>query len=311
MESYEIFIPKSFDGDYKNILELFQELSRIYGTIQSGDELVFVFEKTRWMNAEMTTFLAMIFDHAVRNEIKVFAKLDSMSLKTKEILLKNGFLTNFGILEEVEDIHDTTIRFFKAKTNKQEKIDQYIHNELFRSISNKTSPEFLNEIYENLWEIIHNVIDHSKSDYLYMCGQHYPRKPRGSMNGKVSFAISDIGIGLLENIKNKTNIVTDLDAFTWAFKEGTTTKDSADGGLGLFEIKEKLKNKGSILAISNQGYYRIAKNGKEFFNPFPFNISGTLVVITLFLDDCMKNYEENDTIEKEEISVEDDFLELF
>ncbi|MDU0404056.1 hypothetical protein KF7HA_02438 [Lactococcus lactis] len=228
-------------------------------------------------------------------------------------MLKNGFLTNFGILEEVEDTYDTTIRFFKSNMNDQERIDQYIYNELFRSISKKTSSEFLNEIYENLWEVIHNVIDHSKSDYLYMCGQHYPRKPRGSVNGKVSFAISDIGIGLLENIKNKTDIITDLEAFTWAFKEGTTTKNSADGGLGLFEIKEKLKDKGSILAISNQGYYRIAKNGREIFKPFPFNISGTLVVITLFLDDCMKNSEENVTIDEEEkqISIDDDFFDLF
>ncbi|MDU0404055.1 hypothetical protein KF7HA_02437 [Lactococcus lactis] len=43
------------------------------------------------MNAEMTTFLAMIFDHAVRNKIKVFAKLDSMSLKTKQNFAQKWF----------------------------------------------------------------------------------------------------------------------------------------------------------------------------------------------------------------------------
>ncbi|MFK5292559.1 hypothetical protein ACI3PH_19130 [Lactococcus lactis] len=170
----------------------------------------------------------------------------------------------------------------------------------------------MNEIYENLWEIIHNVIDHSKSSYLYMCGQHYPRKPFGTKNGMVSFAISDIGIGLLENIKSKIKIKEDREAFKWAFEEGTTTKEKFDGGLGLFEIKDKLSNKGRVLVVANQGYYKISKTGVETFKPFPFDIPGTLVVITLFLDECLKTSNESDIIEKgSKLIKEDDFFDLF
>lgn len=312
LSKYEIYIPERLDGDYINILKLFQELSNIDNKLENGDKIIFNFENTRWIDAEMTTFLAMIFDHVVRNGVKVYANLNNMSVKTKELLLKNGFLTHFGIQNRIEDTYNTTIRFFKSNVNNEGKIDKYIYEELFSSISQKTSPEFLNEIYENLWEIIHNVIDHSKSSYLFMCGQHYPRKPFGTKNGMVSFAISDIGIGLLENIKSKIKIKEDREAFKWAFEEGTTTKEKFDGGLGLFEIKDKLSNKGRVLVVANQGYYKISKTGVETFKPFPFDIPGTLVVITLFLDECLKTSNESDIIEKgSKLIKEDDFFDLF
>lgn len=312
LESYEIYIPERLDGDYRNILKLFQEFSNIDNKLENGDEIIFNFENTRWIDAEMTTFLAMIFDHVVRSGVKVYANLNNMSLKTKELLLKNGFLTHFGIQGKIEDTYNTTIRFFKSNIDNADSIDRYIYEELFSSISQKTSPDFLNEIYENLWEIIHNVIDHSKSSYLYMCGQHYPRKPFGTKNGMVSFAISDIGIGLLENIKSKVKIQGDREAFQWAFEEGTTTKEKLDGGLGLFEIKDKLSDKGRVLVVANQGYYKISKNGAETFKPFPFDIPGTLVVITLFLDECLKTSKESGTIEEgDKLIREDDFFDLF
>lgn len=312
MAEYEIYIPLRLDGDYKNILKLFQEFSNIDKVLMKGDEIIFNFENTRWIDAEMTTFLAMIFDHIVRRKAKVYARLNNMSLKTKELLLKNGFLTHFGIEDRIEDTYNTTIRFFKSNVDNESKINKYIFDELFSSIREKTSPEFLNEIYENLWEIIHNVIDHSQSNYLYMCGQHYPRKPFGTENGMVSFAISDIGIGLLDNIKNKTKMKSDEKIFQWAFEEGNTTKDKLDGGLGLFEIKDKLSGKGRIMVVANQGYYKIAKNGSETFKSFPFDIPGTLVVFTLFLDECLKTPKENDIIEEEsKLISKDDFYDLF
>lgn len=45
-------------------------------------------------------------------------------------------------------------------------------------------------IKENLFEVIHNIRDHSNSNKVFMCGQFYPNKDR------LTFAISDIGIGL-------------------------------------------------------------------------------------------------------------------
>ena len=68
-----------------------------------------------------------------------------------------------------------------------EEIDEYIDDELLRQIRTKTSEDFLGEIKEALLEIIHNVRDHSHSDVLYMCGQHYPRKPRDSKKGNHIF----------------------------------------------------------------------------------------------------------------------------
>ena len=300
MSDYKVFIPKSLDKDYNNMYELIEQLSNIDALLLEGDEVTLYFEKSRWIDAEMTVFLGMICDHLMKRGVRPFAVLDNMALKTKELLKKNGFLTQFGIEEYVKDEYNTTIKFFKsriANEDDEERINEYIYSELFRSIKEKTSDEFLNEINASIWEIIHNVIDHSQSNYLYMCGQFYPQKRYGTENGKISFAISDIGIGLLKNIKTRTNIVENKKAFDWAFEKGTSTKENIDGGVGLFEIKNKLRDKGEILVVSNEGYYNLNKEGKEQYYPFPFVVSGTLVIITLYLDDCVNNDIENRSIE--------------
>lgn len=284
---HQIFIPKTLDNEYKNISELYQQIDDVLLLLNQNDQVIFNFENIRWLNAEMTVFLGMIFSTVTDKGATVYAKLENLSLKTKEILLKNGFLKHFSLNYELEDTYNTTIPFFRSSITQIEKIDRYIDCELLQHIKSKTSDEFLGEIKEALLEIIHNVRDHSKSDVLYMCGQHYPRIPRGSRNGKVSFAISDNGIGIVENIKMKDHFFEEtVEYFEWAFDKGTSTKDRFDSGVGLYELKKKLHGKGEIKVIANNGFYHIDKTGYITFSEFPFYISGTLVIITFFLDDC-------------------------
>ncbi|HEM4130002.1 TPA: hypothetical protein U1W61_001734 [Streptococcus suis] len=287
MTKYEIKIPRTLDNEYVNLSELYSQVDEILPQIQAGDDITFNFENIRWINAEMTVFLGMLFSAITSNGGKVYAILENLSLKSKEILLKNGFLKNFGLDYELPDTYNTTIPFYRSSIKKIEQIDEYIDKELLSHIQTKTSSEFLGEIKESLLEIIHNVRDHSGSKVIYMCGQHYPRKPFGSQNGTITFAVSDNGIGLIENIKTKhPSFVDTVDYFNWAFDKGTSTKNRYDSGVGLYELKKKLLGKGEIKIISNNGYYHIDKTGYSTFLEFPFDISGTLVVITFFLDDC-------------------------
>ncbi|MEI4352232.1 hypothetical protein V9Z49_02045 [Streptococcus suis] len=290
MIDYEILIPHTLDGNYENIVSLYRQLDDILPILTENDRVVFNFGKIRWINAEMTVFLSMLFSAVEDKGASVYAILENISLKSKEILLKNGFLKHFGLEHDLEDIYATTIPFFRSSIKKIERIDEYIDEELLKHIRNKTSEEFLGEIKESLLEIIHNVRDHSRSDVIYMCGQHYPRKPQGTLNGTISFAISDNGIGLIENIKTKHPHFEDtVDYFEWAFNKGTSTKERYDSGVGLYELKKKLRGKGEIKIISNTGYYYIDQEGYSIFFEFPFDISGTLVLITFFLDNCQSS----------------------
>lgn len=297
MTDYEIFLPRILDNEYDNLNELYHQLDDILPYLSNEDEVYFNFENIRWINAEMTVFLGMLFSAVTDRGADVYAVIENLSLKSKEILLKNGFLKQFGLKYELADTYNTTIPFFRETIERIDEIDEYIDDELLRQIRNKTSEEFLGEIKEALLEIIHNVRDHSHSDVLYMCGQHYPRKPRGSQDGTISFAISDNGIGMIENIKTKGHSFSKTeDYFEWAFDRGTSTKERYDSGVGLYELKKKLRGKGEIKIVSNNGYYHIDKTGDITFLEFPFNVSGTLVIITFFLDDC-QNPSLSDTID--------------
>lgn len=289
--SYEIKIPKILDNEYTNLCELYEQLNEILPHLKLEDEVVFNFENIRWINAEMTVYLGMLFSAVTSRGGKVYAILENLSLKSKEILLKNGFLKNFGLDHELADTYNTTIPFYRSSIKDIEQIDEYIDRKLLSHIKTKTSSAFLGEIKESLLEIIHNVRDHSGSKVIYMCGQHYPRKPYGSQNGTISFAVSDNGVGLIENIKTKRlPFDNTVDYFDWAFDKGTSTKDRYDSGVGLYELKKKLLGKGEIKIISNNGYYHIDKTGYSIFSEFPFDISGTLVIITFFLDNCQKSF---------------------
>lgn len=287
MMTYKIVLPKTLDHQYCNLTELYTQVDNVLMMLTEGDEVVFDFKNIRWINAEMTVFLGMIFSGVTSRGANVYALLDNLSLKSKEILLKNGFLKHFGLKYELNDTYNTTIPFFREFIYNIDEIDEYIDDELLRQIRDKTSEEFLGEIKEALLEIIHNVRDHSHSNVLYMCGQHYPRKPRGSQNGTISFAITDNGVGMIENIKNKGHSFSEtVDYFEWAFDKGTSTKENYDSGVGLYLLKKKLHGKGEIKIVSNNGYYHIDRTGYITFLEFPFNISGTLAIITLSLDDC-------------------------
>ena len=301
MAKYEIFLPRTLNNEYPILLELYQQIENILPVLEEKDSVVFNFENIRWINAEMTVFLGMVFSEVTARGAKVYALLDNLSLKSKEILLKNGFLKHFGLEYELDDTYNTTIPFFREFIYNIDVIDEYIDDELLRQIRTKTSDDFLSEIKEALLEIIHNVRDHSHSDVLYMCGQHYPRKPSDSKKGSISFAISDNGIGMIENIKNKGHSFPDsVDYFEWAFDKGTSTKENYDSGVGLYLLKKKLNGKGEIKIVSNNGYYHIDKTGYTTFLEFPFNVSGTLAIITLFLDDCQTT-SLSDTIDLSEL----------
>ena len=91
MTEHNIAIPRILDADYKNLSELYEQLNKILPSLTEEDEVIFNFENIRWLNAEMTVFLGMLFSAVTDRNATVFAIVERLSLKTKEILLKNGF----------------------------------------------------------------------------------------------------------------------------------------------------------------------------------------------------------------------------
>ena len=74
-------------------------------------------------------------------------------------------------------------------------------------------------IAESIYEIFVNAQIHSSTDYIYTCGQFFPRKH------KIEFTIVDTGIGFKNAINNRFNgTLSSIQAMKWALKDGITTK---------------------------------------------------------------------------------------
>jgi len=89
------------------------------------------------------------------------------------------------------------------------------------------------KISESIYEIFVNAQMHSKSEYIYTCGQFYPKKQ------KIAFTIVDMGQGFKANINNRfRHNLSSIQAIKWATENGSTTKTDAPGGIGLAILKE-------------------------------------------------------------------------
>lgn len=212
-------------------------------------------------------------------DFKTSINVTSKNKDILSILRKNGFLANYGYGKN-PDVNNTTIKYLKLKKSDGRYFNSYVMNELLsRSDLPKMSGELKKKIAESIYEIFINAQIHSKSEYIYTCGQFFPHKK------KIEFTIVDMGIGFKKPINDKFKTsLSSIQAIKWALIDGNTTKTEVSGGLGLSLLTEFIKlNKGKFQIISDDGFYEVEE--KETYNfldsPFP----GTVVNMEFRTDD--------------------------
>lgn len=137
---------------------------------------------------------------------------------------------------------------------------------------------------EGIYEIFSNAQLHSETQFIYTCGQFYPKK------NKIEFTLVDTGIGFKNRINRRflRNLSAEQ-AIKWAIQDKMTTKERITGGIGLPILKEFIKkNKGMMQIVSNDGFYQFSHN-KEVFRSFQGQYPGTIVNLQLKTDD-QKSY---------------------
>ena len=195
------------------------------------------------------------------------------------ILKKNGFLANYGY-EKNPDVNNTTIQYLKLRASDSRYFNSYVMNELLsRSDLPKMSDSLKKKIAESIYEIFVNAQIHSKSDYIYTCGQFFPHKE------KIEFTIVDMGIGFKKHINDSFNFsLSSVQTIKWALINGNTTKKDVPGGIGLSLLTEFIKlNRGKFQIISDDGFYEVGETENSGFldSPFP----GTIVNMEFRTDD--------------------------
>ncbi len=247
-----------------------------------------------WFDANLAAPLGGILDYAESKGNTV--RIDSLDESIKAILQKNGFLAHFGY-PQISDTHLTTIKYLKLKPTDTRYFHLYILNDLLQRPELPSLGSTLKrKIAESIYEIFVNAQIHSKTSFIYTCGQFYPQK------NELIFTICDTGIGFKETVQNRFNKkLSAKQAILWAIKEGHTTKVNISGGIGLAILKDFIvQNKGAFQIISNDGLYELA-DGKETYSSFLGEIHGSIVTMKINTNDTTKY----------NIPVETDTLEIF
>ncbi len=227
----------------------------------------------------MTAALGGILDRLSSgnfNQIR-FTHLDG---NIKTIFQKNNFLAYYGYQREPDSSH-TTIRYMKLKPTDGQFFNYYVMNELLnRQELPRLSPALKEKITEAIYEIFVNAQMHSNTEFIYTCGQFYPKKNR------LEFTITDTGIGFTEKINQRFNSkLSAIEAIKWAVQDRHTTKEQVTGGIGLALLREFVRlNKGKMQIVSGQGYYEYGDQG-EIVQSMRFPLPGATINLQFCTDD--------------------------
>lgn len=224
-----------------------------------------------WFDANMSAVLGAILYKAGRGPNTVW--ISGLSRDVKNILAKNGFLSNYGSAP-VRDTHGTTILYKRFEPTDERFFAEYIDTHLRGKGMPTMSPALRKKFMESVFEVFSNARIHSRTELgIYSCGQFFPKK------GRLDFSVADLGIGIPANLRETMGIdLPDEEAIQWVLEERRTTKTgSVPGGIGLKLLREFIKmNSGRMQIISGSGYWESGRNG-ETFRAFQAAFPGTIV----------------------------------
>ncbi len=212
---------------------------------------------------------------SIQNNVIVKAAPD-----IRTILQKNGFLSFYGY-PTVWDNNNTTIQYIRFKRSESDAFASYVNTQLLARPELPTlTPKAKMMIAQVIVEIFTNSVLHTQTNYIYTCGQFYPKKHC------IDFSIVDTGDGIRNTVNKHTGQnLNAIDAIKWALIDGNTTKQGVPGGYGLTILQDFLRmNGGSLQIISNNGYY-CHDNNSQFTRIFNAEFPGTALNLQIRTDD--------------------------
>jgi len=280
----KIEFPKDICSDfngYSFFIELYERTKKF---ILKNIELDF--SKTEWFEANLCAVLGSIINKIQSNLNNV--ELTNLKPNIENIFCRNHFLASFGG-SIIPDTTETTIKYRKNKLTDEKFIKEFLFSELIlKSDFPKLSLIAQKEIARSIFEIYSNAVIHGDCDFVYSCGQYFPRKTPPH----IDFTIVDLGRTIKTNVNTYlNNDKTGKEAIEWAIEANNSTKpkiNNIPGGLGLKLILDFVRlNKGKIQIVSSDGYWEMNKNTIKA-DDFKFEFPGTIVNIEFNLDD--KNF---------------------
>lgn len=244
-------------------------LSNIHNDIRGYNQLIKLYEEYKdnifeeielnlinWFDANLSAVLGAILDKIKQDGLNNI-QFGNIKSDIQKILQKNNFLSFYGF-DRLYDTFNTTIEYKKLKPTDTRYFNTYLEEELLTRNEFPNMTEYVHEkISESIQEMFINAIYHSRTEFIYTCGQFHPARH------ELNFTIVDTGIGFSKRIEESLDIsnISSKDAIMWAMADGNTTKKDVSGGLGLAILKEFItQNKGKIQIISGNAFYELSNN---------------------------------------------------
>jgi len=259
----------------------FASLANIYQQVKTRqfETIQLDFQNTTWFDANMLAMLGAIMESAWTNNLEI-VNLVNLRPEQEKIFKKTRF-SYFGG-ESLPDHYQTTVEYRKSKVSEIGSFEKYLEKKLLVHPGLPNMSALLRKkIKESILEIFNNVQMHGNCEFVFSCGQYYPRK------GRLDFTIVDIGNTIRKKVRDYSGReVSGKRAIEWAVSERTTTrKGDIPGGLGFTLIREFLsKNKGKIQIASADGYWyeKDCTSQSEDLNDF---FGGTVVNLEFNVND--------------------------
>ena len=282
-----IEIPKLLNFEFKNMSDFYSSFSQINEVLVKDDIVRLDFKNTNFVSGEMTVLLSMVVENLHARNYRVETNHTLLPERTQNLLARNGFFKRYKLAPRLSDNKKTVIQLSKIPCEDEDAVDEYIEKKFLAKIISEIEPIFRYEISIFIFELVHNILEHSGAQHVIMCGQHYP-----NIN-KIRFAIADTGIGLPNYILSKKNLSSEREAIEWAFTRGNTTKEleldsDADSGVGLAYIQEKISKKASMKLFSNHSYFHIKQDGSLSYRKLEYSVHGTLIIFDFDIEQCNK-----------------------
>ena len=227
----------------------FASLANIYQQVKpcQFETIQLDFQNTTWFDANMLAMLGAIMESAWTNDFDIV----NLGPKQEKIFKKTRY-SYFGG-ESLLDRYQTTVEYRKSKVSEIGSFEKYLEKKLLAHPGLPNMSALLRKkIKESILEIFNNAKMHGNCEFVFSCGQYYPRK------GRLDFTIVDIGRTIRKNVRDYLHKnVSGKKALDWAVQKNTTTrKDNIPGGLGFTLIREFLrKNNGKMQIASADGYW--------------------------------------------------------
>jgi len=223
--------------------------------------------------------------------------VDSMSSVVSNNLIGNNFLSYFSPTNTKEQPypkgeyigyreHDITLD--------DGALAEHLESEWLSDDKLKLSEKLKQAIISRILEIFMNAYGHGVSKQsnprlkIYSCGE-YDKK-----NKKLHISVLDFGPGIVHNVMKCTNIKDDIEAMSWALKQGNSTNTDSSNynlarGLGFELLRQFVTvNKGELRIYSNRVKVCTDQHGEYKVSHLTEHFPGTFVSITINCDG--KNY---------------------